>query len=104
MVQRALLAMLLAASLAMPALAQPPSAAAAPASPEARRAALAAIDTDGDGRLSRTEWLAAGRRERGFAMADGNGDGFIDAAERQALVERLRARRAARAAGNQGER
>jgi hypothetical protein len=37
-------------------------------------------------------------------MADRNGDGFIDAAERQALAEWLRARQAARAAGNQGGR
>jgi hypothetical protein len=55
------------------------------------------MDSDRDGRLSKAEWLAAGRRERGFAMADANGDGYADQAELRALAERLRAYRVERA-------
>jgi DMSO/TMAO reductase YedYZ molybdopterin-dependent catalytic subunit len=92
----------LAALATLPAAAQTaaptPAPKAAAATPEERRAALQAMDSDKDGKLSKAEWLAAGRRERGFAMADANGDGFADQAELRALAERMRAYRAERAA------
>lgn len=42
---------------------------------------LAKTDTDKSGGLSKDEWLAAGRRERGFVFMDGNKDGSIDKGE-----------------------
>jgi hypothetical protein len=59
-------------------------------------AAFAAMDQDGDGRISKAEWLAAGRREQGFAFVDKNGDGFVDKAELADAVQRLRAMRGKR--------
>lgn len=48
-------------------------------------------DTDGDGKISRAEFLAQPRR--GFEMGDTNRDGVIDQAELTALRERMAARR-----------
>ena len=42
---------------------------------------LAKTDTDKSGGLSKDEWLAAGRRERGFVFMDSNKDGSIDKGE-----------------------
>ena len=58
------------ALLATPALAQT----APPASPRER---LIAADANKDGKWSKEEWLAAGRREMGFAMIDADKDGFV---------------------------
>lgn len=61
---------------------------------EEARAKLIAADTDHDGRWSRAEWLAAGRRERGFDFMDTDKDGFLTPAEIKAGLERLQAMRA----------
>ena len=65
-------------ALAAPAAAQP--------SPEQAKAAFDKVDTDHDGVLSADEWKAAGRRDRGFAMADTDKDGKVTPAELQALA------------------
>ncbi len=48
------------------------------------------MDTDHDGRISKAEWLAAGRKERGFAMMDANGDGYLTVDEIKAGREKMR--------------
>ena len=60
---------------------------------EKARAAFAAIDTNKDGALSLQEWTAAGRKERGFKMVDGDGDGKVTPAELQAIAQKYGARR-----------
>lgn len=55
------------------------------------RAKLLAADTDHDGKWSRAEWTAAGRRERGFAFMDTDRDGYLTPAELMAGMQRLRA-------------
>jgi hypothetical protein len=81
---------LAAAALAAPALAQTPP---PPQAPPAK-GALRVADKNGDGALDKSEWLAAGRRERGFAMLDADNDGKLTRAEIRAGRERLAARRA----------
>ena len=54
---------------------------------------LMALDTNKDGKLDKAEWLAGGRRERGFQFLDTNKDGFITPAELKEGMERLRSRR-----------
>ncbi len=86
---------LVAALLAAPAFAQEPPAAAdaapAPAaqSPAAQR--LMAADTNKDGKWSKEEWLAAGRREQGFNMLDADKDGFVSRPELAEGMKRMRA-------------
>lgn len=68
-----------------------------PASPDVRaeaRAKLLAADADRDGKWSKAEWTAAGRRERGFEMMDADKDGFISQAELKAGMARMQAMRA----------
>lgn len=94
--------MLLIAALVL-AIATPVQNDAAPAAPpaptaspnttriEEARAKLIAADSDHDGKWSRAEWTAAGRRERGFAFMDTDRDGYLTPAELMAGMQRLRA-------------
>jgi hypothetical protein len=52
-----------------------------PLPPSARLGALAAVDTNNDGRISRAEWRAAGRASAGFAALDKNHDGSLSPSE-----------------------
>ena len=72
---------------AAPALAQTPPAA-APASPRER---LLAADANKDGKWSKEEWLAAGRREMGFNMIDADKDGFVTQPELIEGMKRMQA-------------
>jgi EF hand len=76
-------------------------AAPAPAAPDApppggaeARAKLMAADANKDGKWDKAEWLAAGRRERGFQMIDADSDGFVTQAELKDGMARMQARRA----------
>lgn len=91
--------LLAAALIALPALAQaPPAPPAPPAAPDVpaapagndMRARLLAADTNKDGKWSLDEWLAAGRRERGFRFLDANADGSVTPAELQTGMARMR--------------
>jgi hypothetical protein len=79
--------------LAAPAFAQDPSAPpAAPApgqSPAAQR--LMSADANKDGKWSKDEWLAAGRREMGFNLLDADKDGFVSRPELAEGMKRMRA-------------
>lgn len=68
----------------------PPSASSAPGSLDERMQKLLAADANHDGKWSRDEWLAAGRRAQGFDYLDTNKDGFVDKAELQAGMARRR--------------
>ncbi len=63
----------------------------------AARARLMALDTDHDGRFSKAEWLAGGRRERIFDLMDTDHDGYLTMDELQAGMAKMRAMREARA-------
>ncbi|MDT7934344.1 MAG: hypothetical protein RQ833_07050 [Sphingomonadaceae bacterium] len=93
---RPLLVLALLAIAALPSLAigQPAQ------GPDRRAGALAAMDKDVDRRISKAEWLAAGRRERRFAFVDKNSDGFVDKAEMVDAMQRLRAMRGNRGAAD----
>ena len=83
------------ATAAPPAAAQAP--APAPAAPAATadvadaRARLMAADADKDGKWSKDEWLAAGRREMGFNLIDADKDGFVSRPELAEGMKRMRA-------------
>ncbi len=79
---------LLALALAAPALAQTAPAAPAGGTPRER---LMAADANKDGKWSKEEWLAAGRREMGFAMLDGDKDGFVTQPELVEGMKRMQA-------------
>lgn len=71
------------AGVAVPALAQQ--------STQAKAAAgWRAADKDTDGVLDKSEWLAAGRRERGFDFMDANKDGKLTREEIQIGRQRMR--------------
>lgn len=91
-------AVLIAAPLAAPAIAQTAPGASARARIPGADAMLATADTSKDGTIDRDEWLAAGRRERGFDFLDGDGNGKLDRAELDRGVAMLKARAAAPAA------
>ena len=61
-----------------------------------RRARLMAMDTDHDGSFSKAEWLAAGRKERGFDFLDTDHDGKVTIAELRAGRAAMQARRDAK--------
>ncbi len=73
----------------------------APPAPEAgggmadARARLLAADANKDGKWSKAEWLAAGRREQGFTMLDTDKDGFVTKEELKTGMEKMRAMRGA---------
>lgn len=45
------------------------------------------LDANGDGLLTKDEM--AGPMQRGFEQMDGNGDGAIDATEREAMIKNM---------------
>jgi hypothetical protein len=59
----------------------------------------AGLDADGDGAVTRAEWLAAGRREQGFAFLDSDRNGSLDPRELRSGLERLRQGRSQRSGG-----
>lgn len=73
-----------AAARAEPAATPPPAAADAVAR-------LKAADADKDGKWTKAEWLAAGRREMGFNFVDADKDGLVTEDELKAGVARARA-------------
>ena len=56
------------------------------------------LDSDGDGKVSYTEYRASkeAAHERQFKKMDNNGDGFIDATEKQAQKDKMVAMRGKR--------
>lgn len=73
--------------------AAPPSPAAAPAAMADARARLLAADVNHDGKWDKAEWLAAGRKEKGFARLDTDKDGFVTQEELKAGMARMHAMR-----------
>jgi hypothetical protein len=47
-------------------------------------------DKDGDGAVSKEEWVAAGRPEARFAIVDANKDGKVTAEELEAAMKAMR--------------
>ncbi len=72
-----LAATLLTAAVAAPAFAQD--------APDPAKV-FARMDTDKSGDVSKAEWLAAGRKEAGFARIDANSDGKITLDEMKAAI------------------
>lgn len=71
------------ASIAAPALAQPPGGGRPQMTPEQREAAFKAADKNNDGKLDKTEFAATlpeqfqDRADQVFGFRDADGDGFI---------------------------
>jgi hypothetical protein len=83
--------LILASALIATAAAAQPAADAAADPAAAARAKLIAADANKDGKWDKAEWLAAGRREMGFAFCDTGKDGFVDPAELKVCAEKARA-------------
>jgi hypothetical protein len=78
------------------ALAQPPGGGAGgpprgPQTPEQIEAQFKQMDTNKDGVVTKDEWLAAGRREQGFARFDQKGDGKVTLDEMKAVAAQFAA-------------
>ncbi|MCW2363113.1 hypothetical protein M2346_000226 [Sphingobium xanthum] len=52
-----------------------------PLPPSARLGALATLDSDGNGQLSRAEWASGGRKAGAFDAQDTNRNGILEPAE-----------------------
>ena len=61
---------------------------------------IAALDKDGDGKISKDE-APGGMKDR-FDSMDSNGDGFIDKAEQAALMKRFQGAGGGRPGGGGG--
>ncbi|MBI1200314.1 MAG: EF-hand domain-containing protein [Phenylobacterium sp.] len=51
---------------------------------------IKAWDANGDGAVSKDEWVAAGRPAERFALVDANHDGKVTAAELEAAMAKMR--------------
>ncbi len=56
------------------------------------KAKFQAMDTNGDGMISKPEWLAAGRRERGFAFVDADHNGEVTIEELRVAAQKYGSR------------
>jgi hypothetical protein len=84
-----------------PANAPPAASGSAPAAGAGEaRAKMIAADANKDGKWDKAEWLAAGRRERGFTFMDTDSDGFVTQAELKDGMAKMQARRAAATPAN----
>lgn len=63
----------------------------APPPPAVPRERLMAADANKDGKWSKEEWLAAGRREMGFNLIDADKDGFVTQPELIEGMKRMQA-------------
>ncbi len=52
------------------------------------KAKFQTMDTNGDGMISKPEWLAAGRRERGFAFIDTDHNGEVTVEELRVAAQK----------------
>lgn len=84
-----MLSILIATLLAAPGFA--PGDAPPPAAPQTPRERLMAADANKDGKWSKEEWLAAGRREMGFNLMDADKDGFVTMTELMEGMKRMQA-------------
>jgi hypothetical protein len=68
----------------------------APASSQRENMAARFTAMDTDGKVSKAEWLAGGRKERGFDMMDADHDGFLTMDEIKSGRAKMRAMREAK--------
>jgi hypothetical protein len=58
-------------------------------------------DTNADGGVDKAEWVAAGRKEARFALADTDGDGKISLDELKTGMSKMKAKRAQQGSASQ---